>query len=77
MCQEDFISKTEDCPSTKKNQNGFGLKNISWSEKEQRFVISTKRGDRYFRTRATSLDEAIEKRKELLKEADEFAKTLN
>lgn len=77
MCQEDFISKTEDCPSTKKNQNGFGLENITWSEKEQRFVISTKRGDRYFRTRATSLDEAIEKRKELLKEADEFAKTLN
>ena len=77
MCQEDFISKTEDCPSTKKNQNGFGLENITWSEKEQRFVISTKRGDRYFRTRATSFDEAIEKRKELLKEADEFAKTLN
>lgn len=77
MCQEDFISKIEDDPSVQKNQNGFGLENITWSEKEQRFVISTKRGDRYFRTRATSLDEAIEKRKELLKEADEFAKTLN
>ena len=77
MCQEDFISKTEDCPYTQKNQNGFGLKNISWSEKEQHFVISVKRGNRYFKSRATSLDEAIEKRKELLKEADEFAKTLN
>ena len=77
MCQEDFISKVEDYPPAQKNQNGFGLKNISWSEKEQHFVISAKRGNRYFKARATSLDEAIEKRKELLKEADEFAKTLN
>ena len=63
MCQEDFISKVEDYPPAQKNQNGFGL--------------SAKRGNRYFKARATSLDEAIEKRKELLKEADEFAKTLN
>lgn len=74
MCQEDFLVQKEEGALA---ANGFGLKNISWSEKEQRFVISLKRGDRYFKTRATSLDEAIEKRKELLKEADEFAKTLN
>ena len=55
----------------------IGLENITWSEKEQRFVISAKRGNRYFKARAISLDEAIEKRKALLKEADEFAKTLS
>ena len=74
MCQEDFLTQKEDASLA---ANGFGLKNISWSEKEQHFVISIKRGNRYFKTRATSLDDAIEKRKELLKEADKFSRTLN
>lgn len=73
VCQKDFLIQKEEGALA----NGFGLRNISWSEKEQHFVISIKRGNHYFKPRATSLDEAIEKRKELLKEADEFAKTLN
>ena len=72
-CQEEFLPKKEEGALA----NGFGLKNISWSEKEQHFVISIKRGNRYFKSRATSLDDAIEKRSELLKEADEFSRTLN
>lgn len=72
-CQEDFLAQKEEGALA----NGFGLKNISWSEKEQHFVISIKRGNRYFKSRATSLDDAIKKRKELLKEADEFSRTLN
>ena len=72
-CQEDFSPQKEEGALA----NGFGLKNISWSEKEQHFVISIKRGNRYFKLRATSLDDAIEKRSELLKEADEFSQSLN
>lgn len=72
-CQEDFLPKKEEGALA----NGFGLRNISWSEKEQHFVISIKRGNRYFKSRATSLDDAIEKRSELLKEADEFSQSLN
>lgn len=71
VCQEDFLPKKEEGALA----NGFGLKNISWSEKEQHFVISTKRGNRYFKSRAISLDDAIEKREELLKEADEYSQT--
>lgn len=72
-CKEDFLPQKEEGALA----NGFGLKNISWSEKEQHFVISIKRGNRYFKSRATSLDDAIEKRNELLKEADEFSQSLN
>lgn len=70
-CQEEFLPKKEKGALA----NGFGLKNISWSEKEQHFVISIKRGNRYFKSRAISLDDAIEKREELLKEADEYSQT--
>lgn len=70
-CQEDFLIQKEEGALA----NGFGLKNISWSEKEQHFVISIKRGNRYFKSRAISLDGAIEKRSELLKEADEYSQT--
>ena len=70
-CQEDFLIQKEEGALA----NGFGLKNISWSEKEQHFVISIKRGNRYFKSRAISLDGAIEKRSELLKEAEEYSQT--
>ena len=70
-CKEDFLPKKEEGALA----NGFGLKNISWSEKEQHFVISIKRGNRYFKSRAISLDGAIEKRSELLKEADDYSQT--
>ena len=71
-CQEDFLIQKEEGALA----NGFGLKNISWSEKEQHFVISIKRGNRYFKSRAISLDDAIEKRRELLKEAEEYLQSL-
>lgn len=70
-CQGDFLIQKEEGALA----NGFGLKNISWSEKEQHFVISIKRGNRYFKSRAISLDDAIEKRSELLKEAEEYSQT--
>ena len=51
----------------------LGMQNIHWDEREQRFVVAVKRGGKWFKARAKTLEEAIRKRKQKLKEAEDFA----
>lgn len=52
----------------------LGMRNIHWDEREQRFVVAVKRGGKWFKARAKTLEEAIKKREQKLREAEEFAK---
>ena len=53
----------------------LGIRNIHWDDKEERFVVAVKRAGKWFKARAKTLEEAIEKRDQKLKEAEGFAKT--
>ena len=57
------------------SKNNLGIRNIHWDDKEERFVVAVKRGGKWFKARARTLEEAIEKRDQKLKEAEGFAKT--
>lgn len=50
------------------------MRNIHWDEREERFVVAVKRGGKWFKARAKTLEQAIEKRDQKLREAEEFAK---
>ena len=52
----------------------LGMRNIHWDEREQRFVVAIKRSGKWFKARAKTLEQAIEKRDQKLREAEEFAK---
>ena len=47
-----------------------GIRNISWSEREQKYVISLKRHGKYFKGRASTLEEALKVKDKLIKEAE-------
>ena len=55
----------------------LSIKNIHWDARERKFVISVKRRGLWFKARAKTLSEAIEKRDELLNESKEFIESLN
>lgn len=57
------------------SKNNLGIRNIHWDDKEERFVVAVKRAGKWFKARAKTLEEAIEKRDQKLKEAEGFAKT--
>jgi len=57
------------------SKNNLGIRNIHWDDKEERFVVAVKRGGKWFKARAKTLEEAIEKRDQKLREAEKFAKT--
>ena len=72
--------KTEDVKKEISSQESeeclmLGMRNIHWDEREQRFVVAVKRAGKWFKARAKTLEEAIEKREQKLREAEEFAKT--
>ena len=54
------------------SKNNLGIRNIHWDDKEERFVVAVKRGGKWFKARAKTLEEAIEKREQKLKEAENF-----
>lgn len=49
-----------------------GIRNISWSGREQCYVISMKRHGKYFRTRAKTLKEAINEKERMIAEVEEY-----
>ena len=49
-----------------------GIRNISWSKKEQKFIVSLKRHGKYFKGRAETLDEAVQLKEQKVAEAEEF-----
>ncbi|KXT83475.1 hypothetical protein SORDD14_00471 [Streptococcus oralis] len=49
-----------------------GIRNISWSEREQNFIVSLKRHGKYFKRRAKTLKEAIRIKEEMVAEAEKF-----
>lgn len=78
-----FITSCPECENKENEKNTptqhsgeypeLGMRNIHWDEREQRFVVAVKRGGKWFKARTKTLEEAIEKREQKLKEADEFA----
>lgn len=68
--------ETEENTSTQQHGESLelGMRNIHWDEREQRFVVAVKRGGKWFKARAKTLEQAIEKRDQKLREAEEFAK---
>ena len=79
-----FITSCPECEHKESEENALtqhsreypelGMRNIHWDEREQRFVVAVKRGGKWFKARAKTLEEAIEKREQKLREAEEFAK---
>lgn len=55
-----------------KTNKTTGIRNISWSNREQKFVVSLKRHGKYFKGRASTLAEAIKMKEEKIKEAEKF-----
>ena len=49
-----------------------GNRNISWSEREQKFIVSIKRHGKYFKGRANTLDEAIRLKEQKVAEAEKL-----
>ena len=49
------------------------MRNIHWDEREERFVVAVKRVGKWFKARAKTLEQAIEKREQKLREAEDFA----
>lgn len=49
-----------------------GIRNISWSESEQKFIVSLKRNGKWFKGRAKTLSEAIRVKEQKVAEAEEF-----
>lgn len=73
-CNKSFY---ESNPKVSSFFEGPSIRNIHWDAKEENFVITIKRHGRWFKKRSNSLEEAIEKREELLKKAEEFVQSLN
>lgn len=49
-----------------------GIRNISWSEREQKFIVSIKRHGKYFKGRANTLDEAMRLKEQKVAEAEKL-----
>ena len=54
------------------SKNNLGIRNIHWDDKEERFVVAVKRAGKWFKARAKTLEQAIEKREQKLREAEDF-----
>lgn len=52
------------------SNNQSGIRNVYWIESEGRYVVSIKRNGKIFRARASTLEGAIAKKEELLKEVE-------
>ena len=76
-CPECERKEKENEKNTSTQQSGesleLGMRNIHWDEREERFVVAVKRGGKWFKARAKTLEQAIEKREQKLREAEDFA----
>lgn len=52
------------------SNNQSGIRNVYWIESEGRYVVSIKRNGKMFRARTSTLEGAIAKKEELLKEVE-------
>lgn len=52
------------------SNNQSGIRNVYWIESEGRYVVSIKRNGKMFRARSSTLEGAIAKKEELLKEVE-------
>lgn len=77
VCPSCHKSFYESNPKVSSFYGDLSIKNIHWDARERKFVISVKRGGLWFKARAKTLSEAVEKRDELLKESEEFIESLN
>ena len=74
-CERKEKETEENTPTQKHGESlELGMRNIHWDEREQRFVVAIKRNGKWFKARAKTLEQAIEKREQKLREAEEFAK---
>lgn len=73
-CHKSFY---ESNPKVSSFYGDLSIKNIHWDAREKKFVASVKRGGLWFKARAKTLSEAVEKRDGLLKESEEFIQSLN
>lgn len=53
-----------------------GIRNISWSDKKQKYFVSIKRLGRYFRGSAKTLNDAIKLKEEKLAESEQYVREL-
>ena len=53
-----------------------GIRNISWSDKKQKYFVSIKRLGRYFRGSAKTLNDAIKLKEEKLAESERYVQEL-
>ena len=53
-----------------------GIRNISWSDKKQKYFVSIKRLGRYFRGSAKTLNDAIKLKEEKLAESEQYVQEL-
>ena len=76
-CPECERKEKENKKNTSTQRSGesleLGMRNIHWDEREERFVVAVKRGGKWFKARAKTLEQAIEKREQKLREAEDFA----
>lgn len=77
VCPNCHKSFYESNPKVSSFYGDLSIKNIHWDAREKKFVISVKRRGLWFKARAKTLSEAIEKRDELLNESKEFIESLN
>ena len=65
-CPECERKEKENEKNTSTQRSGesleLGMRNIHWDEREERFVVAVKRGGKWFKARAKTLEQAIEKR---------------
>ena len=77
LAQNASVKKKKMKKNTSTQQSGesleLGMRNIHWDEREERFVVAVKRGGKWFKARAKTLEQAIEKREQKLREAEDFA----
>ena len=58
------------------SNNKSGIKNVYWVESEGLYVVSIKKNGKFFRARSSTLEGAIAKKEELLKEVELYLKQL-
>ena len=58
------------------SNNQSGIRNVYWIESEGRYVVSIKRNGKMFRARSSTLEGAIAKKEELLKEVELYLEQL-
>lgn len=58
------------------SNNKSGIKNVYWVESEGLYVVSIKKNGKFFRARSSTLEGAIAKKGELLKEVELYLKQL-